>query len=197
MITRRGDRELVADVQTMLTELGFDAGVPDGFAGEMTRSAIAGFKRWKNLPSKGTLISKEMLAALYAAAGREPAPQGQLYIRQGFKEVLSTPVAIRDPERELGTYLYTVADIDPKNGQAVWQAIGLRNELSDGTRKRLGIAPKPPCLKQRARAFWIASRYQHGSAPRSMICSPRAHQSPLQTTVLAPRPRPREPTSLH
>ena len=95
LITRRGDRELVSDVQTMLTELGFDAGAPDGFAGEMTRSAIAGFKRWKNLPSKGTLLSNEMLAALYAAAGREPAPQGQLYIRQGFKEVLSTPVAIR------------------------------------------------------------------------------------------------------
>ncbi|WP_137135109.1 L,D-transpeptidase family protein [Rhizobium sp. FKY42] len=142
LITRRGDRELVADVQAMLTELGFDAGAPDGFAGEMTRSAIAGFKRWKNLPSKGTLISKEMLAALYASAGRDPAPQGQLYIRQGFKEILSTPVAIRDPERELGTHLYTIADIDPKNGQAVWQAIALKNELSDGTRKRLGIAPE-------------------------------------------------------
>ena len=139
LITRRGERETIADVQSMLTELGFDAGAPDGYAGEMTRSAIAGFKRWKKLPAKGALISREMLPALYASAGRETPPVGQLSIRQGFKEILSVPVAIRNPEKELGTHLYTVTDINPTTGQAIWQTISLRNDLNDASRKRLGI----------------------------------------------------------
>lgn len=140
LISRRGEREMVADVQSMLTDLGFDAGTPDGYVGEMTRSAIAGFKRWKSLPAKGTLLSKEMIAALYLSSGREPAPVGQLYIRRGFQELLSAPVGIKNPEHELGTHLYTVTDLNSTTGQANWQVISLRNSLSDATRKRLGIS---------------------------------------------------------
>lgn len=139
LITRRGERELIKDVQTMLTDLGFDAGEPDGHIGPMTQAAVAGFKRWKELPAKGPLISTEMLQALYTSADSEPAPAGQLYVRQGFKEILSTPIGIRNPEVELGTYLYTVKHLDTATGKAEWQQVSLRNVLSDATKQRLGI----------------------------------------------------------
>ncbi|AYM67110.1 hypothetical protein AtA6_08930 [Agrobacterium tumefaciens] len=45
LITRRGEREKVMDIQAVLTRLGFDAGAPDGYTGEMTISAVNGFKR--------------------------------------------------------------------------------------------------------------------------------------------------------
>lgn len=144
MITRRGERELVKDVQSMLTDLGFDAGAVDGYAGAMTRSAIAGYKRWKGLPAKGPLISNEMLEALYRSADRQPGPVGQLYIRQGFKEVLSIPVGIHNPNVELGTHLFTVTALNPQTGAASWQVISLRNELSNAMRQRFGITSTEP-----------------------------------------------------
>ncbi|MFD1743865.1 L,D-transpeptidase family protein [Rhizobium helianthi] len=144
MITRRGERELIADVQQMLTYLGFDAGPADGIMGETTRSAIAGFKRWKELPQKGPLLSDPMLKALYAAAAREPAPAGQLLIRQGFEPLLSEAVAIKSPDVALGTHFYQLTKLDEKTGQAQWQGLTLPDRLPEATRKRLGITSDTP-----------------------------------------------------
>ncbi|MGE7369800.1 L,D-transpeptidase family protein [Neorhizobium sp. NPDC001467] len=138
LITRRQEREQVADVQEMLNELGFDAGSHDGFAGPMTRSAIEGFKRWKGLKVKG-FLTEEFMTSLYAASGRQKAPAGQLMIRQGFKPILSVPVGIKDPETALGTHLFTATDFDRTEGTARWQALTLPNRLPEAMMKRLGI----------------------------------------------------------
>lgn len=143
MITRRDDQDLLRDVQQMLTGLGFDAGKPDGIMGEATRSAIAGFKRWKELPAKGPLVTEQMLQALYASADREPAPAGQILIRQGFEPVLSEPVAIKSPEISLGTHFYQLTKIDRVTGKAQWKSLTLSNRLPEATRKRLGITADP------------------------------------------------------
>jgi peptidoglycan hydrolase-like protein with peptidoglycan-binding domain len=139
LITRRSERGTVANLQAVLTELGFDAGPADGIVGSATRSALAGFKRWKQLPEKGAAITPEVEAALYASAGREPPPAGQLMIRQGFKDILSEPVAIRSPEKALGTHFFTVVATDRSKGTADWQGLTLANELPDQAAKRLGI----------------------------------------------------------
>jgi peptidoglycan hydrolase-like protein with peptidoglycan-binding domain len=139
LITRRGEREQVAEIQAMLSELGFDAGPADGIPGSLTRSALAGFKRWKQLPDKGPLITPEVEAALHASAGRTPAPNGQLMVRQGFKDILSAPVTIRSPGTALGTHFLSVTALDRDKGTAEWQGLTLPNALPDTTAKRLGI----------------------------------------------------------
>ncbi|WP_137133025.1 L,D-transpeptidase family protein [Rhizobium sp. FY34] len=139
LITRRSERDQLADMQAMLTELGFDAGPADGILGTATRSALAGFKRWKQLPDKGPLLTEQVEAALYASAGRQTAPNGQLMVRQGFKDILSEPVAIKDPSHAIGTHFLTVTAVDRDKGTAAWQGLTLSNDLPDATAKRLGI----------------------------------------------------------
>ncbi|MCY1668340.1 L,D-transpeptidase family protein [Rhizobium sp. SL86] len=139
LITRRSERETIADVQAMLTELGFDAGTVDGILGSATRSAIDAYKRWKGFATKGPVLTAEVLSALYASSGRAEPPTGQLLVRQGFQEVLSEPIVLADPNVALGTHFLSVTAINRDKGTAEWQGLSLANHLPEATRKRLGI----------------------------------------------------------
>ncbi|WP_117193947.1 L,D-transpeptidase family protein [Rhizobium terrae] len=139
LITRRGDRETLMDAQTILQELGFETGGSDGFAGPMTRSAIAGFKRWKNLSPKGSLLTPEFLTALYETAGKPRPPAGQILVRQSFEPLFEAPIGIRDPQIALGTHFFTVDKVDRKAETGEWHSLTLPNKLSDATMTRLGI----------------------------------------------------------
>ncbi len=139
LIKRRDRRDTILDVQSMLTELGFDAGTPDGFAGTMTRSAIAGFKRWKKLPVEGELITPEFLEALRLSSGRKEPPEAQLLVRQSFKPVFELPVGLKNPEIPLGTHFFTASNVDRSRESADWHALTLPNMLGPAERKRMGI----------------------------------------------------------
>ena len=139
LIHRRGEREILRDAQALLTELGFDAGTPDGVAGPKTRSAIAGFKRWKELPQKGPLLSPLFLTALYRSAGKAEPPSGQLMVRQNFKPLFEAPIGIRQPERALGTHFLIADKVDREAESAEWRAVTLANTMAPRTMKRLGI----------------------------------------------------------
>ncbi|SCX02126.1 MULTISPECIES: L,D-transpeptidase family protein [Agrobacterium] len=139
LITRRGDREKIMDVQNLLTTIGFDAGVPDGYAGQMTVNAINGFKRWKDLKTTGPLLTDVFIDALYASAGAEAAPNGQIMVRQDFKPLFEAPIHIKDPHVALGTHFFEVIDVDRKSGKAQWNGLTLENHLPAGAKKRLGI----------------------------------------------------------
>ncbi|RWX78822.1 hypothetical protein EPK99_09565 [Neorhizobium lilium] len=153
LITRRGDRETLMDAQVLLEELGFDTGGSDGFAGPMTRDAIAGFKRWKNLSTKGTLVSAEFIDTLYAAAGQPKPPAGQIMVRQNFKPLFEAAVGIKDPEIALGTHLITADKVDRQDETAEWHAITLPNELPAATMQRLRIkVANEPSVTDSARA---------------------------------------------
>lgn len=153
LITRRGDRETLRDAQALLQELGFETGGSDGFAGPMTREAIAGFKRWKKLPTKGPLLSRDFITALYEAAGQPQPPAGQIMVRQDFKPVLEAPVGIKDPEVALGTHLITADKIDRDAETAEWHALTVPNELSAALMQRLGIkVANQPSVSDSAKA---------------------------------------------
>ncbi|MFN7024443.1 MAG: L,D-transpeptidase family protein [Pseudorhizobium sp.] len=139
LIKRRDRRDTILDIQSMLTELGFDAGTPDGLAGTMTRAAIAGFKRWKNLPAGGELVSQEFLQALYRSSGRKEPPAAQLLVRQSFKPVFELPVGLKKPEVPLGTHFFTASNVDRSRESAEWHALTLPNVLGPTERKRMGI----------------------------------------------------------
>jgi peptidoglycan hydrolase-like protein with peptidoglycan-binding domain len=139
LITRRGERETLMDAQLLLEDLGFETGGSDGFAGPMTRDAIAGFKRWKNLSLKGPLVSAEFLDALYQAADKPKPPAGQIMVRQDFQPLFEAPVGIRNPELALGTHLLTVDKVDRQAETAEWHALTLPNMLNPKTMQRLGV----------------------------------------------------------
>ncbi len=139
LITRRGQRETLIDAQTLLGELGFDAGIPDGHIGKATVSAVNGFKRWKGLDTKGELITAEFLGELFKSAGKGEPPLGQIMVRQKFKPLFEAPVTIANPQIALGTHLIEAVDVDRYGGKAKWRSVSLENHLSSATTKRLGI----------------------------------------------------------
>ncbi|QKJ90660.1 L,D-transpeptidase family protein [Agrobacterium pusense] len=139
LITRRGERERVMDIQTVLTRLGFDAGSADGYAGEMTISAINGFKRWKGLKTSGPLLTEAFVAALYASAGEDHPPTGQIMVRQDFKPLFEAAIDIKDPEVALGTHFFEAVSVERAAGTAEWNGVTLDNHLPAAARKRLGI----------------------------------------------------------
>lgn len=139
LITRRGEREKVMDIQTVLTRLGFDAGSADGYAGEMTVSAINGFKRWKGLKTSGPLLTDAFVTALYASAGEDHPPNGQIMVRQDFKPLFEAAIDIKDPEVALGTHFLEAVSVDRAAGTAEWNGVTLENHLPAAARKRLGI----------------------------------------------------------
>ncbi|XOK12416.1 L,D-transpeptidase family protein [Agrobacterium tumefaciens] len=139
LITRRGEREKVMDIQTVLTRLGFDAGSGDGYTGEMTISAINGFKRWKGLKTTGPLLTDAFVAALYASAGEDHPPTGQIMVRQDFKPLFEAAIDIKDPEVALGTHFFEAVTVDRAAGTAEWNGVTLENHLPAAARKRLGI----------------------------------------------------------
>jgi peptidoglycan hydrolase-like protein with peptidoglycan-binding domain len=140
LITRRGEREKVMDIQTVLTRLGFDAGSADGYAGEMTISAINGFKRWKGLKTTGPLLTDAFVKALYASAGEDHPPTGQIMVRQDFKPLFEAAIDIKDPEVALGTHFFEAVSVDRAAGTAEWNGVTLENHLPAAARKRLGIS---------------------------------------------------------
>ncbi|KAA3504280.1 hypothetical protein DXM27_03250 [Rhizobium rhizogenes] len=139
LITRRGEREKVMDIQALLTRLGFDAGSPDGYTGEMTVSAVNGFKRWKGLPTTGPLLTEAFVTALYTSAGEDHPLSGQIMVRQDFKPLFEAAIDIRDPEVALGTHFLEAVSVDRAKGTAEWNGVTLENHLPAAARKRLGI----------------------------------------------------------
>ncbi|GAB5457075.1 MAG: SEL1-like repeat protein [Henriciella sp.] len=60
-----GTREQIADIQTVLNGLGYQAGTPDGLAGPGTRTAIRAFQADANLPTSGE-VNPALIEALNA-----------------------------------------------------------------------------------------------------------------------------------
>jgi peptidoglycan hydrolase-like protein with peptidoglycan-binding domain len=139
LITRRGERERMLDIQAMLNTLGFDAGTADGHSGPMTTQAINGFKRWKDISTKGPLLSEAFLTALYALADEGAPPEGQIMVRQDFKPLFEAPVRIKNADIALGTHFYEATSVDRQSGTADWYAVTLENHLPSSAMRRLGI----------------------------------------------------------
>ncbi|MBT9368283.1 L,D-transpeptidase family protein [Rhizobium sp. CSW-27] len=144
LITRRTERDEIADIQAMLSELGFDAGTADGIMGPATRQALAGYKRWKGLPETGAQLAPALVSALRASAGRDRPPAGKLIVRQNFADVLSEPVDFDAPQVALGTHFLSIVRIEPASRAAAWQGLSLPNDLSPEERQRLGITQEAP-----------------------------------------------------
>lgn len=139
MITRRTFSDTVKDTQKLLTDLGFDAGTPDGHIGRQTIEAIKGFKRWKNLPLKGDHVTPQFLDALYTSSGLGRPPLGMIMVRQKMRPLFEAPVEIAEPQLALGTHFLEAAKVNRFSGKADWRALTLENHLSRAAMNTYGI----------------------------------------------------------
>ncbi len=139
LITRRTQRDVAIDVQRLLNQLGFDSGVPDGLLGSRTIAAIKAFKDKNAIEKDPEILSKPFLAALYAQAGEDHPPMGQLMIRQKFQPLFSAAIDLKEPEKALGTHFLEATDVDRFKRKAVWRGVTLDDHLPASTQKRLGI----------------------------------------------------------
>ena len=139
LITRRGLRENVRDLQGLLGDMGLYTGGADGLLGPATVKAIKDFRTAHAMSPTGGLVSAELMKAVYAAAGKGEPPNGAILVRQGFRPVLEAAAAIADPQEALGTHFFTAHDVDRTNGRAGWYGITLESDLSKDAKKRLGI----------------------------------------------------------
>jgi hypothetical protein len=92
-----------------------------------------------------------------AAAPRKPAPVsvfvsrklGKLFVRQGFRPLFDSPVTIQDPERSLGTHVFTVMASQNEGETRRWNAVSMPEGVSPAPSKRdargkRSVAADPP-----------------------------------------------------
>ena len=58
----------IRDAQTLLSDLGYEVGQPDGIAGAKTRDAVKSFESVNGLPETGE-VTEELIRKLEIAAG--------------------------------------------------------------------------------------------------------------------------------
>lgn len=138
LITHRGTRENTMDMQTLLNQLGYAAGLADGYTGAQTIDAIKAFQTAEKLTVDGK-ATPAFVEALYARAGKGKPPNGQLLVRRDFEPLFETPVVIDRPEIALGTHFFQFQDINTATGKGEWFAMTLDNALPGPMKKRLGI----------------------------------------------------------
>ena len=152
-ITRQARGNLVHEVQTLLNQLGFDAGSPDGLVGTMTMNAVKQFVAAKKgsiesrFKSASPKIDQALLAQLYDAAGKGPVPTGHLFVRHNFKPLFDGPIKISNPEIALGAHLFTASLSGPglnrdlgRDAQKLdWRALSLGDKLTDKQKQRFGV----------------------------------------------------------
>ncbi len=122
LITRRSARERIRDMQQLLTKLGYDPGVPDGYIGEQTRAAIKTFQAIGERRVTGR-ADAQFYRDLYRHAGRRVEHHAFIHVRQKTKDIYSAPVELKSPAEPLGTHLYVLTGIDQTSGKANWTAM--------------------------------------------------------------------------
>ncbi len=114
-------------MQYLLSSMGYLA--PQKFSGRLgnaTVAAITAFQKANGMPETGAFTA-DLAKKVYEVAGKEEPPDGHLFVRQDFKAVFDTPVAIRDPERMLGMHVFT-AIFAPSERNPRWMAISLEGD---------------------------------------------------------------------
>jgi lipoprotein-anchoring transpeptidase ErfK/SrfK len=105
---------------------------------------------------KAAVAASEAAAETLIEAGRRVEPvsvmiskkEGRVFIRQDWKEVYEAAVAIRDPDRPLGTHLFIAVAAQPDGSSMRWSAItapeNSPGDNADRKRSKKGAEDAPP-----------------------------------------------------
>lgn len=139
LVARRTKRDELIDAQRLLAKLGYMS--EWRFLGQMegeTRTGIMAFQKAHGMPETGK-FTPDLASKLYEVTGKERPPAAQLFVRQDFHRLYDLPIVLRDPERKLGTHIFTLQALDEKEGTARWMAISLEGDESKSVLDRIAI----------------------------------------------------------
>jgi lipoprotein-anchoring transpeptidase ErfK/SrfK/peptidoglycan hydrolase-like protein with peptidoglycan-binding domain len=139
LITRRTERDRIIAVQYLLASLGYLK--PQNFTGRVgdeTIGAIKAFQKANGLRATGA-YSSELARQVYLTAGKSEPPTAHLYVRQDFRSLFDMPVALRNPERPLGTHLFTAMTAPPGKTKTPWMGLSLEGDDSTSVLDRIEI----------------------------------------------------------
>ncbi|WP_319530628.1 L,D-transpeptidase family protein [uncultured Cohaesibacter sp.] len=142
-ITRQARGNLVKEAQTLLNQLGYDAGEPDGLAGSQTLAAVRSFVEAQNgsmdqrFYGSKPQINQALLQNLYNAAGKGEIPTGHLFVRHNMKPLFDAPIQIRDTSKPLGAHLFTASAVSPS--KLNWLSVNLDDKLTPAQQEQLGV----------------------------------------------------------
>lgn len=110
-------------------------------ANEATKSAaaFAAVEAWKHAAA-----AAEEAADLVEQADRRreqvsvfiSKKEGRVFIRQNWKDVWEAPVTIRDPDRPLGTHIYSLIESAPDGSSTRWISMSMPPETASGEGRR-------------------------------------------------------------
>jgi len=168
LITRKTKRDRIIDLQFALEALGYLKGQNfDGTVGKPTITAMKAFQKEQGLPVTGA-ITDDLLKKVFQIVGKEEPPEGRLFVRQKFREVFSAPITFRDPQRPLGTHLFTAMKFAPGDTKIEWIAMSLEGNDPKAALDRIEI---PDEVRQR-----ISERFTPGS---SLIIAEKSKNSAI------------------
>jgi peptidoglycan hydrolase-like protein with peptidoglycan-binding domain len=125
LLTRRTQGDRVRGVQSILAELGYlTPQAFDGTLGKATATAIKDFQKAHGLPPTGS-FTDELIKKVYEISGKTEPPIGHLFVRQSFARLFDAPVSFTDPDRSLGTHLFTAMKFVPGETATKWMALSL------------------------------------------------------------------------
>ena len=145
LVTRRTERDEIIDMQYLLASLGYLK--PQNFSGRLgdeTQTAIKAFQKANGLRETGA-FSAELAKKVHAVAGKPEPPAGHLFVRQDFRSVLDAPIAFLDPERSLGTYVFTALGLLRRAARLA----GWRSALREAIPPRCSTASRSPPISAR------------------------------------------------
>ncbi len=138
-MTRRTERDRAIDVQYLLASMGhLRLQNFTGRIGSETIAAVKAFQKANDLTQTGK-FNDTLIAQVYDAAGKEEPPEGRLFVRQQFNRVLDVSVAFHDPNRLLGTHLFSVARQEPDSGVPQWTSLTLEGDKPARVLDRIAI----------------------------------------------------------
>jgi peptidoglycan hydrolase-like protein with peptidoglycan-binding domain len=139
LVTRRTQRDRIVGVQYILADLGY---IPtqnfDGTLGNASVTAIKAFQKANGMPETGA-FTDALVKKVYEVSGKGEPPAGQLFVRQEFGRVFEAPVTFRDPERPLGTHIFTAMKFAPGATTTKWVALSLQGDDPTAALDRLEI----------------------------------------------------------
>ncbi|MGI9382627.1 MAG: L,D-transpeptidase family protein [Methyloligellaceae bacterium] len=148
LVTRRKGRERMRDVQRLLAELGHDPGPADGYMGPETSIAIQAFQKASGLPASGA-FSDSLVDALHKAAGDREIIVGHIYVRQDFEALFDAPLRLREPDRPLGTHIYTAMHFEEGATDVDWLALTPDGNSNTTAREALDRFEIPEAIRKR------------------------------------------------
>lgn len=103
-----------------------------------TPKSFAAVQAYKDAVARGKAAAKDLVAAerrLEPVSVFISKKEGRIFVRQDWKEVYEAPVAIRDPDRPIGTHVF-LAVASEDNGSAMrWKAITMPSSGGKASKK--------------------------------------------------------------